>query len=185
MCNVANVSLTCRAPINCDYSCAAGTPSDVTQVAVWSVDDPSVARIAAPGVVVPVASGNTVLRVSWTVPSGFTTAYFIPIAVFPGSAPLETYEYEGLIYDGGAPARTPLNGALVEVLDGLVAGRRTVSGAIPDFYPGATLPPAVAGHYAFFGIPSGTYRLRVSKAGFVTQEVTTGQLTTVVLLPAQ
>jgi hypothetical protein len=164
----------------------SGTPSDVTQAADWTVDDPAVSTVVGPGIVTSAGVGNTVLRVAWKVTSvSFTTTYFIPIAVFMGTAPLETYEDEGTIYDGGGPPRTPLNGALVEILTGLVAGRQTISGNRPDFFPGATVPPPVAGHYAFFGIPSGTYRLRVSKAGFVTQEVDTKQQVDVVLVPQQ
>lgn len=125
------------------------------------------------------------LRVAWKETDFFTTTYFIPIAVFAGTAPLETYEYEGTVYDGGGASRTPLNGASVEILTGLVAGRQTISGSQPDFFPGATVPPAVPGHYAFFGVPSGTYRLRVSKPGFVTQEVDTKQIVDVVLVRQQ
>lgn len=110
--------------------------------------------------------------------------YFIAIGVFSGTAPLHTYEYEGTVWDGAAPPRTPLDGALVEILNGLPAGRTTVSGAMPDMYPGATLVRA-PGHYAFFGIPSGTYRLRVSKPGYATQEVDTKQFGDVTLVPNQ
>lgn len=40
------------------------------------------------------------------------------------------------------------------------------------FFPGATVVSS-PGHYALFGIPGGTYRLRVSKNGYVTQEIET------------
>jgi hypothetical protein len=185
VCTVASGTTTaCRAPIECDlYPCASGTPSDVTQLAEWRTDDPTVATISGPGIVTSAGIGHTVLRVAWKASDFFTTTYFIPIAVFSGTAPLETYEFEGNIFDGGGAPRTPLNGASVEILTGLVAGRQTTSGSQPDFFPGATIPPPVAGHYAFFGIPSGTYRLRVSKPGFVTQEVDTKQLADVVLVP--
>lgn len=156
----------------------------MTQAASWTTDDPAVAIVVAPGIVTSVGVGNTVLRVAWKA-VGFTTTDFIPIAVFSGTAPLETYEYEGNIYDGGGPPRTPLNGASVEILTGLVAGRRTISGTQPDFFPGATIFPPSAGHYAFFGVPSGTYRLRVSMPGFVTQEVDTRQFLDVVLVTQQ
>ena len=177
----------CTAQITCDLDpCRPGTPSDVTQVAQWSTDDPSVAVVASPGVIRSVGVGNTVLRVAWNAaPLNFTTTFFRPIAVFTSTPPLPTYEYEGNIYDGGGPPSTPLSGALVEILTGLVAGRQTISGNQPDFVPGATLPPPVAGHYAFFGIPNGTYQLRVSKAGFVTQVVNTQQYVNVVLAQQQ
>jgi len=149
----------------------------VTQAATWSVDDPSVATIVAPGIVQSVGVGHTLIRVSWSY-----TSYWRPIAVFAGTAPLPTYEYEGMIYDGAAPPRTPLDGALVEILDGLVAGRNTMSGALPESFPGALLH-AMPGHYAFFGVPEGTYRLRVSRSGYVTQEIATRQFADVVLVP--
>ncbi len=171
--------MLCRAPVSCSlYPCADGTPTDVTETATWSVDEASFASMASPGVVKAVAVGHTILRVKWTF-----TDYFIPIAVFPGTPPLPTYEYEGMVYDGGAASRTPLNGARVEILSGLAAGRTTLTGAMPDFYPGATVV-TFPGHYAFFGIPSGTYRLRVSKEGFQPQEIDTRQLTDVTLVPA-
>jgi hypothetical protein len=183
---VSSAATSCRALIGCDfYPCVPGTPSDVTQVADWRTDDPIVATISAPGIVTSAGIGHTVLRVAWKETDFFTTTYFIPIAVFTGTAPLETYEYEGTIYDGGGAPRTPLNGASVEIVSGLVAGRQTTSGSQPDFFPGATLPPARPGYYAFFGVPSGTYRLRVSKPGFVTQEVDTKQFADVVLVPQQ
>ena len=172
--------MLCRAPISCSlYPCAAGTPADVTQEAEWRVDDTSVAKMDAPGVVRAVGIGHTLLRVKWT-----STDFWTPIAVFNGTAPLPTYVYEGMIYEGGAAPRTPLSGARVEILDGLAAGRSTMSGAMPDSYPGA-LPVATPGHYAFFGMPSGTYRLRVSRAGYQTQEIETRQMADVTLSPVQ
>src|SRR3954469_25369832 len=52
----------CRAPVSCSlYPCAEVTPTDVTDVAVWSVDNTAVARVVAPGVVESVGVGHTVL----------------------------------------------------------------------------------------------------------------------------
>jgi len=165
---ISGSATACRAPIDCNlYPCADGTPSDVTQMATWTVDDSSVATIIGPGLVKSVGVGNTLLRVRWSYSN-----YFIPIAVFAGTVPLPTYEYEGTIYDGGATTRTTLDGALVEIVTGLVAGRNTTSGSVPDAFPGG-IPHASPGYFAFFGVPAGTYRLRVSKAGFVTQEFDT------------
>jgi acetylornithine deacetylase/succinyl-diaminopimelate desuccinylase-like protein len=120
---------------------------------------------------------HTLLRVSWTY-----SDYFRPIAVFAGTAAVPTYEYEGSVFDGGGPPRTPLNGAQVEILNGLPAGRTTLTGAMPEVFPGA-VAIASPGHYAFFGIPEGTYRLRVSKSGYAAQEIETRQLTDVTLVP--
>ena len=181
----SNTLMACRAPVGCSlYGCVSGTPSDVTASATWSVDNPSVATIVGLGLVQSASVGHTVLRVSWTISTNYTSTYFIPIGVFPGTAPLETYEYEGLIFDGAGPARTPLNGASVEILNGLPAGRSTISGSMPELFPGATAQ-ATPGHYAFFGIPNDTYRLRVSKPGYVPQEVETRQFMDVTLVPAR
>ena len=178
------VSLTsCRATVYCSlYSCEPTIPHDVTTAAEWTSDAPGIVRIASPGLLEAVSPGNTVVRAKWTYAGGPTSS-FVSVAVFVGTAPLQTYEYEGNVYDGGGPPRTPLNGALVEIVTGLVAGRQTVSGNPPDFLPGATILPPVPGHYGFFGVPQGTYRLRVSKSGFLTQELETKQMADVTLLP--
>ena len=172
------ITTACRAPVSCSmYRCPAGTPTDVTAVAVWTVDNTAVARVVAPGVVESVRDGHTVLRASWT-----HSSYFVPIGVFPGTGPLQTYEYAGMVFDGAAAPRTPLDGVTVEIISGLAAGRTTVSGAMPDLLPGSTAFPG-SGRYIFFGIPSGTYRLRLSKPGYVTQEVETRQFADVTLTP--
>jgi hypothetical protein len=178
---VSDATTSCRASVSCGfYSCPSGTPSDVTQIAPWTTDDPTVATIVAPGIVRSAAIGNTVLRVGYGYPPGS-----MPIGVFTGTAPLPTYENEGWIYDGGGPPRTPLNGVLVEILNGVVVGRQTISGSQPDVVPGFVIPGPEAGHYAFFGVPSGTYQLRMSKRGFVTQQVDAKQILNVVLVPQQ
>jgi hypothetical protein len=169
----------CRAPVGCSlYPCAANIPADVTDVATWRVDNPAVARLLGPGLVQSVAPGHTLLRVSWAPYS----EYWRPIAVFPGTSPLPTYEYAGFVFDGAGPPRAPLNGALVEVLNGPPAGRTMLSGTQPEAMPGASAT-ASPGHYAFFGMPEGPYRLRVSKNGYATQEIETRQFADVTLVP--
>jgi hypothetical protein len=178
-CAVQATVTQCQAPVGCSlYPCAAGTPKDVTQTATWSVDNTAVARIVGQGLVQSVGAGHTVVRVSAS-PYGES---FLAIGVFDGTAPLPTYEYEGSVFDGGGPPRTPLNGAQVEILTGLPAGRTTISGSLPEVLPGATVV-AFPGHYAFFGVPGGTYRLRVSKSGYAAQEIETRQFADVTLLP--
>jgi hypothetical protein len=178
-CAVQNGVTQCRAPVGCNlYPCAANIPADVTEVATWSVDDPTVARILGPGLVQSVAPGHTLLRVSW---SPYSESWR-PIAVFSGTAPLPTYSYGGLVFDGAGSPRTPLNGALVEVLNGLPAGRMMLTGTQPEAFPGA-IAIASPGHYAFFGMPEGPYRLRVSKSGYATQEIETRQVADVTLVP--
>lgn len=93
--------MICRAPISCTYSCPAGTPSDVTKLADWTIDNTAIARVVSPGVITSVRVGHTVLRVAWKYSEFSTTRTFIPVGVLPGTAPLQTYEYEGSIFDGG------------------------------------------------------------------------------------
>lgn len=92
--------------------------------------------------------------------------------MFPGTAPLATYVLAGSVVDGSDPARPPLNGATVQVLTGLVAGKTAVSGVPPPFLAGfwEPSPNFPAGGFDIFGVPPDTYRLRVFKAGYVTQE---------------
>jgi hypothetical protein len=92
--------------------------------------------------------------------------------VFPGTAPLATSLLSGTVLDGSDPARPPLNGATVQILNGLVAGRTGVSGVAPPFMPGFWQPSGTfpAGMFEIFGVPPDSYRLRVFKPGYVTQE---------------
>jgi hypothetical protein len=94
------------------------------------------------------------------------------VAVFAGTAPIVTRVLAGSVLDGSDPARPPLNGATVEILNGLVAGRTAVSGVAPAFVPGFWPPVSSypAGEFDIFGVPSGIYRLRVSKPGYIPQE---------------
>src|SRR5579862_7195764 len=85
-------ALKCRAPVLCVdiYPCQGVLP-DVTATATWSVDDPSVAQVVAPGTLVGVGVGNTVVRAqSTSFGSGSRQ-----IAVFAGTMPLPTFSIEG------------------------------------------------------------------------------------------
>lgn len=159
----------CTAPISCGlYGCPSGMPRDITATASWTVEDQAVARVVGPGEIVRVAPGDTVVRVS----QAGVGENLWPISVFAGTAPLQTFIITGSVSDGGDPAHPPLDGVTLEILDGLVAGRRQTSGIAPAFMPGYWAPTGFfqRGQYEFFGIPSGTYRLRASKAGYVAQE---------------
>jgi hypothetical protein len=148
------------------------------------VEDPSIARVVAPGQIERVGPGNTVVRASqFGVGDGSC-----PITVFADTPPLQTHLLFGSVSDGSDPAHPRLDGVIIEILDGRVAGRKATSGVAAPFMPGYWPPTASlpSGDYNFFGIPSGTYHLRASKPGYVAQErETNGSYTAFVLDRAQ
>ena len=160
---------TCRAPVFCTlYPCAAGTPTDITTSGTWTSDDPAIVRIAAPGLLEAVSLGDTVVRVALPPVGGELR----PVSVFPGTPPLPTWEIAGTVYDGSVTPRVPLDGATVEVLTGIVAGWKAISGVEPPAKPGfpgwsVQFP---RGHYEIRGVPSFPYSVRASRPGYVSQE---------------
>jgi hypothetical protein len=162
--------LGCQAHVTCSlYPCAPGTPDDVTQQATWTTGDPSVAVVVGPGRVSAVAPGNTVVQATWTTAG----SAFRSISVFPGTPPLPTAEIFGSVYAKGQTAATgPIDGAVVEILDGLVAGKTATSGVPPPLLPGYSGPVGGAGYYRLLGVPPGSYTVRVMKSGYATQERT-------------
>ncbi len=89
--------------------------------------------------------------------------------MFPGTPPLPTYSIDGYIYEGTPTARVTLDGATVEVLNGVAVGRRALSGDPPQPLPGVS-PVAAPGLYRIHGVPNGTTRVRVTKEGYIDQE---------------
>jgi hypothetical protein len=166
--SAARVS-TCIASVSCGlYGCRPGTPVDATSTSNWTSDDPSIVRIVSAGLLEAAAPGNTVVRATHQLAGQGTQS----ISVFPGTAPLPTFVLAGTVFDGSDPSRLPLNGATIQVLSGLVGGRTATSGTEAQFMPGFWPPGGrfPAGAYEIFGVPSGNYRLRVSKTGYVPQE---------------
>ena len=131
-------SLNCTAPVSCSlYPCLPGTPPDVTASATWTTDDPSVARVAAEGTLVAVGPGYTTVR---AVTSGVSEG-FRAVAVYPGTPPLPVFGLQGTVREGASPNDVKIDGATIQVLDGLIAGRIWSRGvppaAVPAFLPGA------------------------------------------------
>jgi hypothetical protein len=101
---------------------------DVTQAAQWVVGDASIVRPVTPGVFAAVATGHTEIHASW---QGLDSTFGLgtPVAVFPGTPPLQTYEIFGSVWQVGQTVATgSISGAVIEVLDGLVAGQTATSG---------------------------------------------------------
>jgi len=145
---------------------------DVTQAADWTVGDGSVVRTLMPGVFAAVATGHTFVHATW---HGLDSNDFgrNPVAVFPGTAPLPTYEVFGTVSQAGqTPSASPISGAVIQVLDGLVAGQMATSGVPPALLPGYLGPFGGQGYYRILGVPPGTYHLRISKDGYASQDRT-------------
>jgi hypothetical protein len=148
---------------------------DVTQSAIWTVDDTRIVTMVAPGVFRAVATGDTFVRASW---QSFASP-MRPVSVFAGSPPVPTQEIFGTVSRKGEPPFTgAIVGAVIEILDGLVAGRTATSGVPPPLLPGYLGPFGGPGYYRLLGVPPGTYRLRISKDGYISQErlVTVGEI---------
>ncbi len=140
---------------------------DATSSAVWTAGDAGVLRSFAPGVFEAAGIGDTFVRATWrNIDSAMR-----PVSVFTGTPPLTTGEIRGAVYPmGQMMATAAINGAVVEILDGLVAGRSSITGVPPPLLAGWS-PAAIApGFYRLMGLPAGTYRLRVRKDGYVSQE---------------
>jgi hypothetical protein len=167
-CNIGgNDPLRCAASVLCPRACAPEVlTGDVTNRAAWESGDPAVVRIVAPGVVEAVGTGDTLVRARW---DGYDTSK--TISVFDGTPPLPTEEIFGTVYEAGkTPAMGAITGATIEIVGGRLAGRSAESGAPSRLLPGFFGPSGGPGYYRILGVPAGTYRLRVTRQGYVAQE---------------
>ena len=162
--------LICTARSTCALYPCPGQPSDITQLATWTSADPAVVVLTAPGVVHATGVGNSFVTAERL---GHGSSWRT-IVVLPNMPPLPTFEIDGSVYRSGMTvAAGPIQGAVVEITNGLVAGRTATTGVPPAPVPGfPSLSSESPGYYRFYGIPPGTYRLRVTKDGFASQEQT-------------
>jgi hypothetical protein len=138
---------------------------DVTASAVWTAGDSAIVRLVAPGEFEAAGVGDTFVQAT----SQNIGRASNPVSVFPGTPPLPTGEIAGLVSEAGKTPIVPIAGAVVQILDGLVAGRTATTGVPPPLLPGYLGPFDIQG-YRLLGLPPGTYRLRVTKDGYTTQE---------------
>ena len=179
---IAGVAINCLTPVAGPLICTAratcglypcpGLPDDVTQLATWTSGDPGVVAPLTPGSFQATGIGHTVISADWSHDEDTQ-----PVSVFPNTPPLPTFEIEGAVYRNGMPPNTgAISGAVVTILDGFVAGRQAITGVPPLPLPGFFTDPTLAPQrYRFLGSPAGAYRIRVTKAGYLTQERTVGQ----------
>jgi hypothetical protein len=168
-CRPIGPNLRCQAVATNRYDMYVYCPmqQDVTQSADWMIADPGIVTSVEPGVFRAVGIGETFVRAKWT----YFTSVMQPISAFTGTPPLPTSEIRGRVWQAGqTPATSYIDGAVIQILDGLVAGRMTMSGTPPPLPPGYYSAAAEQGRYRLLGIPAGTYRLRITKDGYVSQE---------------
>jgi hypothetical protein len=163
--------LVCRAETYCAglYRCPdpKADGRDATGSATWTCDDDRVARVVGAGRVEAVGLGDTVIRAR--VP-GLSDEAFQTVSVFAGPVPLPTNEIFGSVWESGkTPGASYISGAIVEVLDGLIAGRTATSGTPPPLLPGYLGPFGGPGYYRVLGVPPGTYTLRVTAISYAPQ----------------
>ena len=163
--------LVCRAETYCvgPYRCPepGADGRDVTASAQWTCDDGSVARVAGPGRIEAVGLGDAVIRARLT---NYVSEAFQPMSVFAGPLPLPTHEISGTVWESGKTAAVGyISGAVIEVLDGAVAGRRATSGTPPPLLPGYFGLSSPPGLYRVLGVPPGRYSLRATADGYVSQ----------------
>src|SRR5262245_26818430 len=132
-CSASSSNLQCQAVQRStgfyDY---CPTQQDVTASVNWTSGDPAIVRSNGQGVFTAVGTGDTFVQATYGSQSPTR-----PVSVFPNMPPLPTYEISGSVFQAGSTSgSSPIDGAVVQILDGLVAGRMATSGVPPPLLPG-------------------------------------------------
>jgi hypothetical protein len=168
-CKAAGSRLQCQAIASIEglYVYCPRT-EDVTASAVWAAGDSAIARLVAPGQFEAAGVGDTTVHAAWQ--NLDSNAFGLtPVSVFPGTPPLPTHEIAGTVTDASRGPGIAIAGATVEILDGIVAGRTATTGVPPPLLPGYLGPFDING-YRLLGVPPGTYHVRATKGGYVSQD---------------
>jgi len=168
-CSASSANLQCQAVQRStgfyDYS---PTQQDVTASVNWTSGDPAIVRSSGQGVFTAVGTGDTFVQAAYGGQSPTR-----PVSVFPHMPPLPTYDISGSVFQAGSTSgSSPIDSAVVQILDGLVAGRMATSSVPPPLLPGYSGPVGGRGFYRLLGVPPGTYHLQVTKSGYASQQGT-------------
>ena len=88
------------------------TTKDVTNEALFTSDDPSVASISPAGLIAVVADGETIVRAEY---EGLYAACDVLVTTAPPTQASQSGWIDGIVYD--SPTDTPLEGAVVSIKD--------------------------------------------------------------------
>ena len=125
-----------------------GVGQDVTGLADWSTDDPSIATVSSTGLVTAHQTGEVAIRASYQGGSGFASVWVVPGQGLHGTS--RTLQGTVLGLAG------PLSDVLMEILNGPNAGRRTTTSS--------------NGHFFMDSLQDGQFTIRLSKPGYITAE---------------
>jgi hypothetical protein len=166
--------LECRAQLICNglYPCPSleSNSRDVTEAATWNATPAAIVRVVAAGRIEAVGVGDGAVSVAYT-SEGNRLQSSRTVSVFGGTAPLPTAGIGGSVSEIGKTLSTGgIQGAVVEIVNGLVAGRTATTGTTPMPVFGFSASSLAPYQYAIFGVPPGRYTVRVIAEGFVSVE---------------
>jgi hypothetical protein len=146
-CELAVNGYRCRASVLVDDP---PVPSqDVTGLATWSTSDPTIATITSVGFLTVSRIGEVSVRATYQDLEGFEI-----FRAEPGGMSYYHRALSGWVRD--ARDNTTIAGVSVQVLDGPNTGRTVTTGS--------------DGAYQMYELQPGTFRVRFSRAGYVTTE---------------
>ncbi len=131
-----------NAPFTATAALSNGTTQSVTTVATWQSSVAAVATVSSSGLVTGVAAGDTEIRATYQGILGFLRITLTP---------LPTFTLSGIVQGSNL---SPVSAATVRVVDGPDAGRSTTTDN--------------NGRWILIGLRVGTFRIEISRTGFVT-----------------